>query len=81
MPGMNDQAIEFKISATPTAYSLQISRPGSTFQTTVRARDLTVAPPVGGCFAGVMFGMYSFGKGEPVLDAADFWRVRMEEEE
>ncbi|RSL40376.1 hypothetical protein CEP54_016136 [Fusarium duplospermum] len=33
---------------------------------------LTVAPPVGGCFTGVMFGVYSFGKGQPVLEPADF---------
>jgi hypothetical protein len=79
MSGMNEQPIEFKIIATPTMYSLQIGTSGSTFQTSVYAKDLTVAPPVGGCFAGVMFGVYSFGKGEPVLDPADFSNVRMEE--
>lgn len=42
-----------------------------------RAEDLTVAPPVGAAFTGVMFGVYAFGKGEPVLDAADFGGIRM----
>ncbi|KAH6886378.1 glycosyl hydrolase [Thelonectria olida] len=79
MPGMNNQPLEFKISATPTTYSLQIGTSGSTFQTSVNVKDLTVAPPVGGCFVGVMFGVYSFGKGEPVLDPADFSNVRIEE--
>lgn len=42
-----------------------------------RAEDLTVAPPVGGSFTGVMFGVYAFGKGEPVLDPADFMEIRV----
>lgn len=38
----------------------------------VPAKDLTFYPPIGGAFTGAMFGVYSFGKGEPVLDPADF---------
>lgn len=42
-----------------------------------RAEDLTVTPPVGGAFTGMMFGVYAFGKGEPVLDPADFTEIRV----
>lgn len=41
------------------------------------AEDLTIMPPVGGAFTGVMFGVYAFGRGEPVLDPADFNDVRV----
>ena len=36
-------------------------------------------PPFGGCFAGVIFGIYSCGKNQPVLDPADFWDLSTEE--
>lgn len=42
---------------------------------TCSAGELTVLPPVGGAFAGVMYGIYAFGKGEPVLDPADFKEI------
>jgi hypothetical protein len=42
---------------------------------TCSAEDLTVLPPVGGAFAGVMYGVYAFGRGEPVLDPADFTAI------
>jgi hypothetical protein len=38
----------------------------------VPAANLTHLPPVGAAFAGVLYGIYSEGKGEPVLDPADF---------
>lgn len=38
--------------------------------------DLTTTPVHGGAFAGVMFGVYSFGNGEPVLDPADFRDIK-----
>lgn len=41
------------------------------------AEDLTIMPPVGGAFTGVMFGVYAFGRGEPVLDPADFTDIRV----
>lgn len=41
------------------------------------AEDLTIMPPVGGAFTGVMFGVYAFGRGEPVLDPADFSDIRV----
>jgi hypothetical protein len=36
-------------------------------------------PPVGGCFTGVMFGIYSFGRNQPVLDPADFLEISTKE--
>lgn len=41
------------------------------------AEDLTIMPPVGGAFTGVMFGVYAFGRGEPVLNPADFTGIRV----
>lgn len=41
------------------------------------AEDMTILPPVGAVFSGVMFGVYSFGRGEPVLDPADFTNIRV----
>lgn len=41
------------------------------------AEELTIMPPIGGSFTGVMFGVYSFGRGEPVLDPADFSDIRV----
>lgn len=41
------------------------------------ASKLTVMPPVGGAFTGAMYGVYAFGKGEPVLDPADFTDIRV----
>jgi hypothetical protein len=46
---------------------------------TVDASGLTVVPPHGGCFAGTMFGIYSHGKNQPVLDPADFSDISIEE--
>lgn len=45
----------------------------------VRSSDLTIAPPIGGSFTGVMFGVYSFGANEPVLDPADFSNLQIVE--
>ncbi len=45
---------------------------GSTFLGGCEVWPKTVNPPLGDCFAGAMYGIYSFGKGEPVLDPADF---------
>jgi hypothetical protein len=45
----------------------------------VRVEEFTAAPPVGASFAGAMLGVYSFGKGEPVLDPADFSNISIEE--
>lgn len=44
----------------------------------VQSQLLTRSPPIGGAFTGVMFGVYSFGKMEPVLDPADFSKISLE---
>lgn len=46
-------------------------------QVSCSAEDLTTMPPVGGAFTGVMFGIYAFGRGEPLLDPADFTKIRV----
>ncbi|KPM34161.1 hypothetical protein AK830_g12407 [Neonectria ditissima] len=73
--------VEFEIHAAPSSYGLSILAGGTSLPLHVQAEDLTVAPPIGGAFTGVMFGLYSFGRGEPVLDPADFTDIEMEEHE
>lgn len=73
------ERFEFEIHATPTSYELSISVGDNSVPVKVLAKELTVAPPVGGAFTGVMFGVYSFGRGEPVLDPADFVAISMKE--
>ncbi|KAF4982103.1 hypothetical protein FZEAL_2209 [Fusarium zealandicum] len=70
--------VEFEIRASPTTYTLSGVVGDKSDSFSILAKDLTVAPPVGGCFTGVMFGIYSFGKGEPVLDPADFSDISIE---
>ncbi|KAK6068857.1 Non-reducing end alpha-L-arabinofuranosidase BoGH43B 2 [Seiridium cupressi] len=72
--------VNLKIEARPTGYRLSLSS-GDSRETEllVPAGDLTVMPPVGGAFCGMMFGIYSFGRGEPVLDPADFSGIAVQE--
>ncbi|KAK6204208.1 hypothetical protein LQW54_008327 [Pestalotiopsis sp. IQ-011] len=72
---------ELKIEARPREYrlSLQFKNDNKPFEFSVPAAALTIMPPVGGAFCGTMFGIYSFGKGEPVLAAADFSDVFVRE--
>ncbi|GAW11308.1 hypothetical protein ANO14919_006510 [Xylariales sp. No.14919] len=65
--------IQLRIETTPTEYSLSFEFQGYESTCRIQARDLTVMPPIGGAFCGAMFGVYSFGRGEPVLDPADFF--------
>ncbi|KAI0410376.1 glycoside hydrolase family 43 protein [Xylaria grammica] len=65
--------IQLRIETTPTEYSLSFEFQGYESTCRIQARDLTVMPPIGGAFCGAMFGIYSFGRGEPVLDPADFF--------
>lgn len=48
-------------------------------QEAVTVKDLTVSPPVGAPFTGVMFGVFASGAGEPVLDPADFTDIAIAE--
>ncbi|KAI0434976.1 glycoside hydrolase family 43 protein [Xylaria sp. FL1042] len=72
---LSSDTIQLRIDAHPTEYSLsfKFKSYGSTFR--IKARDLTIMPPIGGVFCGAMFGVYSFGRGEPVLDPADFFDI------
>jgi hypothetical protein len=45
----------------------------------VKSQLLTRSPPIGGAFTGVMFGVYSFGMMEPVLDPADFSVISLDD--
>ncbi|KZM18646.1 uncharacterized protein EKO05_0001188 [Ascochyta rabiei] len=57
---------------TPTAYTLMLSQRSSKWSFSFGTEILCIMPPVGGAFTGTMFGIYSFGLWEPVLDPADF---------
>ena len=62
------------IAASPSSYTLKLvsDAGGVEHSFDVAAQSLAVMPPVGGAFCGAMFGVYSFGEWEPVLDPADF---------
>ncbi|KAH6657776.1 glycosyl hydrolase [Truncatella angustata] len=70
---------EFRIESQPTKYNLSLSLGNEKLEFSVLAEDLTIMPPVGGSFCGTMYGVYSFGKGEPVLDPADFSELFIQE--
>ncbi|KAH7122971.1 glycosyl hydrolase [Dactylonectria macrodidyma] len=93
-PGRNEQAIrglhppseepakyQLKIRANPVLYEMWLLWNGGKDSQAITTPELTVAPPVGGAFTGVMFGIYSFGKGEPVLDPADFTDIALVDHE
>ncbi|KAF2223358.1 glycosyl hydrolase [Elsinoe ampelina] len=72
----SDQAsktLDLSIHASTTSYLLQAHIEGTLVHAVeVAASQLTLMPPVGGSFCGIMFGIYSSGDSEPVLDPADF---------
>jgi hypothetical protein len=72
--------VDLCIRAYPTKYELSLESEGQQSEVfTVETSALTVMPPFGGCFTGVMFGIYSCGKSQPVLDPADFLNISTEE--
>lgn len=75
---LGDGPYELSIQARPTSYTISLRSTELSSSFDVKAAELTVAPPVGGSFTGTMFGIYSFGRDEPVLDPADFWNIYME---
>ncbi|SCO12552.1 related to xylosidase/arabinosidase [Fusarium fujikuroi] len=78
--GANLENVELAIRAYPTKYKLSLKAGGKESEVfTVDASALTVMPPHGGCFAGTMFGIYSYGKNQPVLDPVDFSEISTEE--
>jgi hypothetical protein len=70
-----DGEVELSVRCLDTCYILEIEAGMLSYSAKVAAEHLTISPPVGGTFAGVMYGVYSFGKGEPVLDPADFTEI------
>ncbi|KAF3036591.1 hypothetical protein E8E12_007415 [Didymella heteroderae] len=63
---------ELSAQATPTTYTMELSQGQFKWAFPFNTKDLCIMPPVGGAFTGTMFGIYSFGLLEPVLDPADF---------
>lgn len=75
----SDDVIQLSIEATPTEYKLALSAGEASTSCSFAAEILTVSPPVGGSFTGALFGIYSFGRGEPVLEPSDFWDIEIVE--
>ncbi|KAF2015637.1 glycoside hydrolase family 43 protein [Aaosphaeria arxii CBS 175.79] len=74
----NADEVTITAKASPTKYILTIAFNNITKDIEFDAEKLTVAPPVGGAFTGTMWGIYSFGQWEPVLDPADFSDIYVE---
>lgn len=72
-------AVRLSLACEGSQYRLSLDQGQEGGQTSVScsAEALTITPPIGGSFTGVMFGVYSFGRGEPVLDPADFSNIRV----
>lgn len=67
-----ERPVELMLRCSGAEYELVIRQGELEDSLTCQSENLTVMPPIGGAFTGVMFGLYAFGKGEPVLDPADF---------
>lgn len=70
---------ELELHCRGKEYTLGVKQGSEQSYGTCAAADLTTMPAHGGAFAGVLFGVYSFGRGEPVLDAADFSEIKVQE--
>ncbi|KAF3079638.1 hypothetical protein TWF102_002789 [Orbilia oligospora] len=82
--------VQLHIKALPLEYHLGFSFPTGgepdhhlkrtktdiTWLSSVSTRTMTLLPPIGNAFAGMMFGVYSFGELERCLVPADFSYVR-----
>jgi hypothetical protein len=64
-----------RIEARPISYKLALLSGDVEEEFSFLTKDLTVPPPVGSVFCGVLFGIYASGKGEPVLNPADFSNI------
>ncbi|RYP83493.1 hypothetical protein DL770_005383 [Monosporascus sp. CRB-9-2] len=73
------ETVALSVEAYPATYRLRMAFGGEERSFDVAAQTLTVMPPVGGAFCGAMFGIYSFGEWEPVLDPADFSDIKITE--
>ena len=74
-----DDAVQLSIDATATDYKLTLSVGEASASVSFATEALTIGPPVGGTFCGIMYGIYSSGKSEPVLDPSDFWDIEIVE--
>lgn len=72
--------LRVRIKCQPTGYLLISTVGAKTSVSVCKVQDLVVMPAVGGAFTGVMYGLYSFGKGEPVLHPADFTDINTVQE-
>ncbi|KAI1264829.1 glycoside hydrolase family 43 protein [Xylariaceae sp. FL1019] len=70
-----DEVITMRIEADDDWYVLYALTKDHMARARINSSDLTVMPSIGGAFCGAMFGIYSFGVGEPVLDPADFFDI------
>lgn len=79
----NSSDLHRESSSTLQPFTLRIEAQLSSYKLVLSSRDLncdfdfpasylTVAPPVGSVYGGMLFGLYALGDGEPVLDPADF---------
>ncbi|KAG8622890.1 hypothetical protein KVT40_009401 [Elsinoe batatas] len=79
-PNQASKTLDLSIHSSTTSYRLQAHIEGTLVHAIeVAASELTVMPPFGGSFCGVMFGIYSFGDSEPVLDPADFSEIMVKQ--
>ncbi|OLN92777.1 Non-reducing end alpha-L-arabinofuranosidase BoGH43B 2 [Colletotrichum chlorophyti] len=76
-----EQPVQLCIAAKPTGYEMSILVGDARSSVAFTSEALTLYPPVGGAFCGVMFGLYSFGRSEPVLDPSDFADIEILETE
>ncbi|WYZ43831.1 hypothetical protein EsH8_VII_000267 [Colletotrichum jinshuiense] len=72
-----ERPIQMIITAKPTEYEINLSVGEVQTSISFTSEALTVFPPVGGAFCGVMFGIYAFGRSEPVLDPSDFTDIEI----
>lgn len=72
--------MKLSAEANSTYYKLSVGFGEMVRDFTFEVDRLTVAPPVGGAFTGAMFGIYSCGQWEPVLDPADFTNIYIEDQ-
>lgn len=68
---LRDQ-VSLAVECFETGYRLSLQSGTAVASFEIHVEDLTVMPPVGGAFTGVMYGLYAMGNGEPALDPADF---------
>ncbi|KAI0015858.1 beta-xylosidase [Xylariomycetidae sp. FL0641] len=76
---LSTDALSFQVETFPEFYRLSFNCGTVEESFEVEAQHLTVPPPIGGAFCGTMFGIYSFGHLEPVLDPADFYDIVVKE--